>query len=530
MSQKRPDNENHPAAKRPPLPPKGRPAKGRNSPRRTVQAAQGSVPQRSHTTPQAPRVQPAPQPPRSQPAVRPSPAQPVSQRSNIQNLASLQENKRRKISSIDHAEHIRATQRKRTITSALILTVVVLLIMVVAAAAVLYVSDYLAAKPNYTFVSNGTIEHTIGAAALIIRDEQTYAAANEGSLVTLALEGSRVSKGQELAMVVPADIGSTTVSLNNIQQQIVDQLRTLMDAGKGSGAETVCSEADSQILPIIKQIRADSVADSLSNLVSYSSSIQVLMDKRDSALQNIDFQDEELSALIAGKEELESTLSAQSSTLSAEIPGIVSFKLDGLEGQLNSTMISDITPEQYAAFVEQSKGSLSSDLTIKKDEAALRICQNAEQYLVTVVAGFSVTDFPADSTVNIRVPSEGIVIEDCKVVRSVQSTGGVFIVLQTTSQVERLLDLRTAQIEIIQKSTNGLRVPASALIDPDYTTGYADILYNSSGYARKLRVVVADHDREYAIIQPVEGYDSPNLSTIIITNPSTISVGDKVEQ
>ena len=45
-----------------------------------------------------------------------------------------------------------------------------------------------------------------------------------------------------------------------------------------------------------------------------------------------------------------------------------------------------------------------------------------------------------------------------------------------------------------------------------------------------LKVVVIDHDREYAIIAPVEGFDVPNLSTIIITNPSTINEGDKVEQ
>ena len=523
MSQRRQEPEKRPSPNRPPrpygaVPPKGKPGRKPDSSRKPDSPRKSDSSRNSSAPVPVSRKNPAPS--RKTPPIH----------SNVQMLAPRNEKHGRKVSPLDRAEHMRATQRKRTITSALFLSVIVILLMVVTAAAILYVTDYTAAKPNYSFVSNGTIEHSIGATALIIRDETTFTSNAEGSLVALALEGSRVCKDQQLAMIIPSGLDSTSASLRNIQQQIVDTQRSLMDKGKGSGADTICLEADNEILPIVNMIRADSLTDSLSNLMSYSSSIQVLMDKRDSDLQSIDFQDEQLSALIVSKTDLESTLSAQADTLVAAIPGIVSYKLDGFESTLNSAFIASITQEQYSDYVQKSKGILSNDLQIVKDEPALRICQNAEQYLVTLVANSTVTDFPMDSLCDIRVPSEGVVIKDCKVVRSVQGTGGVFVAFQTTSQVERLLDRRTAEIEIIQSSTVGLRVPASSLIDVDYKTGFADILYNKSGYARKLKVVVVDHDREYAIIAPVEGFDTPNLSTIIITNPSTISEGDKVEQ
>lgn len=541
MSQKRQEpekrpSEKRPAAKKPPRPPKGK----------TPHPSSEQFPRNSSGGPQrpyqdGPRRHSADGPQKPMHENRPGPKQTPPQKhatyeknavmpSNVQVITNPNQSRGRKINTLDRAEHIRATQRKRTIASALFLSVIVILIMVVTAAAILYVTDYVAAKPNYSFVTNGTIEHSIGATALIIRDEQTFSSAAQGSLVALALEGSRVCKDQELAMVIPGGLDSTSASLRNIQQQIVSRQRELMDLGKGSGADTICLEADNEILPIVNMIRTDSLSDSLSNLMSYSSSVQVLMDKRDSDLQSIDFQDEQLSTLIISKNDLESTLAAQADTLHADIPGIVSYKLDGFENTLNSAFVAAITPEQYAEYVQKSKGILSNDLNIVEGEAALRICQNAEQYLVTLVAGCSVTDFPMNAICSIRVPSEGIVITDCKVIRSVQSIGGVFVAFQTTSQVERLLDRRTAEIEIIQSSTPGLRVPASSLIDADYETGFADILYNNSGSAGKLRVVVVDHDREYAIIAPVEGFDVPNLSTIIITNPNTISEGDKVEQ
>ena len=535
MSQKKREPENRPSAKRPQRPtgnvlPEGNTNRQRETSRN--QPAQNRPAQNRPERNRPERNRPAQNRPAPKPTVskQPDPRRnPLPAHPNIQVLSDRDLSHNRKISTIDRVEHMRATQRKRTITSALFLSVIVILIMVVTAAAILYVTDYVAAKPNYSFVSNGTIEHSIGATALIIRDEKTFTSTAEGSLVALALEGSRVCKEQELAMIIPADLDTTSASLRNIQQQIVDAQRTLMDKGKGSGADTICLEADNEILPIVNMMRTDSLTDRLSNLMSYSSSVQVLMDKRDSDLQSIDFQDEQLSALIVSKNDYESVLSAQADTLVADIPGIVSYKLDGFESTLNSETVVSLTQEEYDNYVQKSKGVLSNDLDVKKAEAALRICQNAKQYLVTLVPDCSVTDFPTDSTCDIRVPSEGVVITDCKVIRSVQGVGGVFLAFQTTSQVERLLDRRTAEIEIIQSSTVGLRVPASSLIDADYETGFADVLYNKSGYARKLKVVVVDHDREYAIIAPVEGFDVPNLSTIIITNPRTISEDDKVE-
>jgi hypothetical protein len=67
------------------------------------------------------------------------------------------------------------------------------------------------------------------------------------------------------------------------------------------------------------------------------------------------------------------------------------------------------------------------------------------------------------------------------------------------------------------------------LIKPDYEMGYAKILINSSGYARSRSVKILDYDREYAIISPIQGFNDPNTSTIVITNPNTLSEGEKVE-
>ena len=41
--------------------------------------------------------------------------------------------------------------------------------------------------------------------------------------------------------------------------------------------------------------------------------------------------------------------------------------------------------------------------------------------------------------------------------------------------------------------------------------------------------MIVDYDREFAIIEPMGDSSEPNRQTVIITNPSSVSPGEKVE-
>ncbi len=450
--------------------------------------------------------------------------------------APIQKNSRKKqpdashrVVSREHIGHLQKIRRKRAIAASIFLTAVVLLLLAVTAAAILYVKDYVSAKPKFAFVTTGSIEHSVGTSVLVVRDENVFISTTEGELVALATEGSRVARTQKIAMVIPEGMEETIIDLNNVQQQIVEIERELVQQGKGAGAVTIYEEADAEVLPIINMIRSDSLSGDMSNLTSYSSSIQVLMDNRDIKLQEIDFQDDRLSSLRSNEAYYEQQLSSNSITVKAAVPGIVSYKLDNLETILTPGALLNLVSIECEQYIDKAQSIIVSDLTVSKDEAILRISQNEVQYFACVIEGSNTQEFPMDSLHVIRVPSEGIVIEDCKVIRSSQSESGAYVIFQTANQVERLLDRRTVDVEIVQSKTEGLRIPITALIEPDYEAGVAQILINSSGYARSRTVAVLDHDREYAIIGSVEGLEGVDTSSIIITNPNTISDGEKVE-
>lgn len=432
--------------------------------------------------------------------------------------------------SYEHIGHLEKVRKKRTLSAALFLVIVTLLLMVVTASAIIYINDFVSAKPRFAFVTTGSVEHSVGTTALIVRDEAVFSSQNSGTLVALVTEGSRVAKLQQLAMVIPEGMDTTISNLNNIQQQIVEIERELVAKGQAETAKLIYNEMNSEMLPVINLLRSDSMSGRLADIHSYTSTIQVIMDKRDQSLQNVEFNDEQLIALRNTKSQYERELSAGSTVLAAVMPGVVSYKIDGLETVLTYQLLQNMLPSECSKYIADSSGIITTDPVINSGDVVLRISQNEIQYFACTVSDASVYEYPLESVHKIRVPAESILIDDCKVIRSTQYEDNVFVVFQTSNSIERLLDRRSVDIEIIKTSTEGLRVPVSSLVDPDYTKGFAEILINSSGYARSLTVILLDYDREYAIIAPVEGFDQPNQSTIVITNPHTISDGEKVEQ
>ncbi|MBR6852084.1 MAG: hypothetical protein IKM88_17830, partial [Lachnospiraceae bacterium] len=333
---------------------------------------------------------------------------------------------------------------------------------------------------------------------------------------------------------IPEEMEGTLTELRSVERQIVDIERELMEKGKVDEAKTIFNEINSEISPIISTVRKDTILGNLTNMTSYSSSIRVLMEKRDLNIDSIDFDNEELVVLKRTQTGLKNQLESRAASIKAEIPGIVSYKLDGHENDVDLTQLMSMMDYQFSDMRKKCGSIISGDLSVKKDEPVLRIVQNDVQYFACTIPGATLADFQLESKHVIRIPSEGISISECKVIRASYAEEGLFVLFETNNQVERLLDRRTVKIEIVQKTSKeksrGLRVPISALVNPDLERGVASIYINESGYAREYTVIVIDSDREYAIIAPVEGQSVPSISTIVITNPNTVKVGDKVEK
>lgn len=69
---------------------------------------------------------------------------------------------------------------------------------------------------------------------------------------------------------------------------------------------------------------------------------------------------------------------------------------------------------------------------------------------------------------DINIRTEGVAIDNCKVVRCDSDNSGMLIVFETSRAVEALLDLRTVDIEIVITETDGMRVSVPSLVNDVY--------------------------------------------------------------
>jgi hypothetical protein len=431
---------------------------------------------------------------------------------------------RRKPLSIDRLVRI---ERRKARNRALFLSIFVMATMLVTIILIITVMQKARPRPRFMFIQNGELNRTVPSTGLILRDELTFNAPVSGLLKPLATEGSRAAKGQKLALVIPADKEAQLKSLQKCEKDIVDLQTELMNSGKGAGAQAIYDESAASLAAVINLVRGDVSRGSLSNLSAYATSIAVILEQRTTKLMSVDFNDARLDTLQATKAGLEKTLGLGSGTLTCSKPGIVSFKLDGLEGILNLSQVQSLTVDDYRKYIGIKSAGSADIRKVAKDQPVLRILSSLSQCLVFLLPDTPASLYQIDDYISISLPADGLVIDNCRVLRVEAAGADTLIVLRTDRKVERLSDRRTVQAELTVATTSGLKVPVSALIGADPAAGRASLMIVSGGYTRSCQVGIVDQDREYAIVKGIDGEEfKPDVATILVVNPESIGAGE----
>ncbi len=426
-------------------------------------------------------------------------------------------------------ERLRRIQRRKARSRAATLAIFVMIIMLATIVLIIAVMKQAKPSPEFIFIQEGELAHTVSAKGLIIRDETTFAANVNGLLKPLTTEGSRAAVGQKLALIIPADKESLLLDLQKCENDIADLQTTLMNEGKGSGAQAIFDESASSLSSIVNLIRSDVSRGTLSNMSGYSASISVILEQRTTKLTDVDFNDSVLNTLELQRDNLEKSLGLDAGTLICQKPGIISFRLDGLEQLLTPAVAETITVDSYRQYIGQATAQTAASATVTKDQQIMRISSNLNQYLVFLLPTIDSDQFTKGSTITISLAEEDLEIADCTVERSVAVGADAFVIFKTDRQVERLSGQRSINAELTLSTTTGLKVPVSSLIDYDPEQKQASLMIVTGGYTKTCLVEVVDMDRTDAIIKAISSeIIQPGVSTVLVVNPSSIKAGEYI--
>lgn len=422
-----------------------------------------------------------------------------------------------------------AVERRRARSRSIMMSIFALFIVFITVLAALKIMQKSAPKPQFMFIQKGTIEHTVASTGLVIRDESTINAPADGSVKPLIQEGSRVSYGQSVAVIIEKSSEDSLTALKNCDQQIANLQIELIVLGKGPGARVIFDETDKEIADLVNLARKDSMQGLLSNIDSYKSSINVLIDRRDTRLLSIDFKDSRLNELKAQKKALEKKIGLIAGTMTAKNPGIISYQIDGLESVLTPKIADTITLEQYDDYIDNYKSLLTTDSTVKKNDPILRITSGIYQYIAMKLPASSSKNFAVNTFHVIKVPLLGTSIPNCKVIRVLKTKNDLLVVFKTDRQLDRFSDKRVFQTDISVNTSVGMRVPFNSILNFSAKQMKGEVLLVSGGFTKKAKVLVVDYDREYAIIKAVPGEKfGPEISGYLVKNPDSIKEGENI--
>lgn len=425
------------------------------------------------------------------------------------------------------ARRLQAIERRKARSRAVGMAMFVLVIMLVTVLLIIDVMQQARPQPRFIFLSEGQIDEAVRAQGLIIRDETVYTAPASGLLKPLAAEGSRIATGQKLALIIPADREEQLRDLQKIEKDLTELQIELMNSGKGSGARAVYDESHSALAGLAGLIRNDTGRGDLSRLSTYEASIEVLLEQRTGKLAAIDFRDARVTQLQSLRQQLELSLGLESGTLYGQNPGIVSYKLDGLEATLRNEIVLELPPTQVQALLSSEPEMSAAPTQVSAEQPVLRLTSSHHQAFAFILPGAGVSDLAMDRSYDIDLPNDHLTITGCSLLRVEPFADGVFAVFSSDRMVERLSDRRTIQADITLSSTTGLRAPVSALFDLDDNRGEASLMTVLNGKTQTIRVAVIDRDREFAIVEGLTGEPlQPALSTVIVVNPESIGEGE----
>ena len=330
---------------------------------------------------------------------------------------------------------------------AVILSVIVIAYMTYSAFAYTY-------SPVTTerLTEEASIERTFDFKGFVLRDETAISSQSGGTSISLAVDGTRVAKGDCIAISCANNDDASVYTRLKAAKEEYNRLVTLNNQ---NGVNELSSEklndeiqtAYGDILNKIFQNDFSTVSKSVEEFNNKSATRQIMSEG------SIDLSD----AITTLKEEIDSLESKNVKYTEVEAPasGYYINNLDGYETTLNYAEADKLTIEQIEKAVEAEPSEAAS--------ASGKLVSSYLWYLAGVVDTKHTKSFPVGKNIIVNFPDEGLENVSMKVESAEAVSGKLKVILSSTLMNETLANMRIENVEIVEQSYSGYKIPSNAI-------------------------------------------------------------------
>lgn len=297
-----------------------------------------------------------------------------------------------------------------------------------------------------------SIEQTFDFKGFVMRDETAINSQSGGTSISLAVDGTRVAKGDCIAISCANNDDASVYTRLKAAKEEYNRLVTLNNQ---NGVNELSSEklndeiqtAYGDILNKIFQNDFSTVSKSVEEFNNKSATRQIMSEG------SIDLSD----AITTLKEEIDSLESKNVKYTEVEAPasGYYINNLDGYETTLNYAEADKLTIEQIEKAVEAEPSEAAS--------ASGKLVSSYLWYLAGVVDTKHTKSFPVGKNIIVNFPDEGLENVSMKVESAEAVNGKLKVILSSTLMNETLANMRIENVEIVEQSYSGYKIPSNAI-------------------------------------------------------------------
>lgn len=344
-------------------------------------------------------------------------------------------------------------------------------------------------KVNITY---GTVEDKETVMGYITRNEKIVSADIAGELYPIVLEGERVSKNQNVAVVKNSNSDYVEEKIKEIKNKL-----SMLSTPTPFSNDIKILEND--VNSSLNSLMLENYNENFSTLSTVRNKIEDKLSKRAMIIGEAGTSGSVESTYYEELKKYQSQLTNSQEEMVAPIAGTVAYKLDGYEEVFAYNAIGD-----YDISTLEEMNVPLGELVGTTKPNSFKIVDNIEGYVTIISGSEEALNAQVDKKIMIRFPEisseeiygkiEYVTIENDQAV----------ITLRINRMIEELLNYRKVKVELIWGSDEGLLVPSTAIKRAEDGTTKIFVINGERAIEKEVQVVIEADGQ--AIIKSAEGY------------------------
>jgi len=376
----------------------------------------------------------------------------------------------------------------------------------------------------------GLIEQSVNADGIIARDEILLKPSTfDGKYIPEVYEGERVPAFSRVATVLNKSSDSLLKDLEAVNLKIVKAQNEKAQTAEFFSADM--AKVDKDIDLKVQNMIAVCNSSSFLGLGDLKNDIDKLMQKK-AEIAGEGSGDSHLAALKQQKTSIQGRIDKNTGQVETEYSGLVSYIIDGYENVLTPKSIKGLTIKYINAVKNSSMPNEPMFDMAHSNKPLAKIIRGSDIFIAAVINQSDSGKYKIGSQIGVRINDLGF--ETKAVVSDVtkKEDNKCIISIKLNKGMNELISLRKVNVDIINSSSEGLKVPLKCLRDFDQAGKSAWITLIKANCATKRKADIVSKDSEFAIIctPDTELKETVNLYDTYILNPDKIKEGEIVQK